>query len=242
MTVLHSSYQDVLNRLFECIRDGSSPQFGSLLEFVRGGASNQDVTDAVQNSPTTLEGDSENTSPLQNYVKESSSPHNVPIDQKTLLQIQPRMHLPTLDEDKHMDDADFTNSESSLPFGMSEEKKSAQDISSVISKLKFLPKTERELLGRILAEYSSGKRYEAGYSAAQHLHDGFDRDAAVPQKRNGLCGILPYIYVHSQMPLKRHNGYVSAHHSDPTSLDRKVDVFTNCVDVTNAPRIALCAI
>jgi hypothetical protein len=111
------SYQDALNRLIECIRDGSSPQFESLLEYVRGGASNQDVIDALQNSPATLEDDSENNSPLQNHIKESQSPPD--------LQTQSSAHLPTLVEDKHMSGADFANGEVSLPSGLSKEKQPA---------------------------------------------------------------------------------------------------------------------
>ncbi|KAK5053121.1 hypothetical protein LTR84_002095 [Exophiala bonariae] len=176
------SYQDALNRLIDCIREGSSPQYESLLEYVRGGASNQDVIDAVHNSPTLLEDDSENTSPLQNHIKESQSPlDNAMTDNNNLLQNQPSGGLPTVDEDKHMSDAGITNGESSSPSGLSREKSFAQDISTLISKLKILPATDGEqLLGQILAEYSSGKQYDVGYSAAQHSHDGFSRDAVVP--------------------------------------------------------------
>lgn len=167
------SYQDALDTLIECIRDRSSSQFESLLEYIRGGASNPDVIHGLQNWPTTLEDDSENSSPLQYQFKESQSPPD--------LQTQSSAHVPTIDEDKHISGVDFAHVEVSSPSALSKEKESAHDISSLVSKLKLLPTAEGEhLLGHILAEYSSGKQYEVGYAAAQHYHDDFYRDAAIP--------------------------------------------------------------
>lgn len=192
------SYQDALNRLIECIRDGSSPQYESLVEYVRGGASNQDVIDAVQNSPATLEDDNESVSPLQNHIKDSQSPPDVAINQNTLHKPHTSGHLPTLDEDKHMSDADLTNNESSLSFGTSKEMESARDLSSLLSKLKLLPATDGEqLLGQILAEYSSRKQYDVGYAAARRSLDDFSRDAVVPSNAERSMW-HPALHVHSQ--------------------------------------------
>jgi hypothetical protein len=94
-----------------------------LIEYVRRGASNQDVIDVVQNSPTTLEDDNENTSSLQTHITESQVTPDVPIDQNALLENQPSRDLPTHDADKHMGDADFSGGEGSSPSGLSTEKK-----------------------------------------------------------------------------------------------------------------------
>lgn len=238
------SYQDALNSLIECIRDDSSSEYRSLLVYIRGGASNQDVIDHMQHSPAILADDSENTSPLQNYIKGSSSPPDVQTDPKTLLQTQPSIHLPTLNEVKHMDNADFTNNESSSPFGVSEAKKSAQGISSVISTLKLLPKTEREqLLGQIFAEYSSRKECDAGSSVAQHSHDDVSRDAAVLSKAERSMW-HPALQLRSQpdgceTAQQVCTGFITLIPPVPT---KAVDVFMNCVNAAKAPRTSLCTI
>jgi len=204
-------YQDALNRLIECIRDGSSPRFKNLLEYVRGGASNQDVIDALQNSPTTLEDDSENHSPLQYHIKESQSPRN--------LQTQSSAHLPALDKVKHKSGTDFANGEVSLPSDLGKEKQPALNISYLVSQLKLLPRAKGErLLGQILAEYSSGKQNEVGYAAAQRLHDDFNRDAAIPffAERSTWH---PALQLRSQRIESEEERQVCIYCSDPISPD-----------------------
>lgn len=161
------SYQEALNRLIECIRDGNSPHYEQLLDYVRGGASNEDVIAAVQHSPGALEDNAGNASLLHISNPELRSPSD-----ETLV---------ASSEDRDMVDADSTERQSSSPFELHKEKESAGEISSLLSQLKHLPTTDGELLLRqILNQYSSPKQFNAGYTAAQHSLNSFSRNTTVP--------------------------------------------------------------
>jgi len=174
------SYQDALGKLIECIRDGSSPRFETLLEYVRGGATNQDVIDAVQQSNGSLDDDSDNASILHNGLQESQSPPSEPVDHPSVFQSQTNGSLPD-GEDKHMNDQVLTDGESSSQFGRSKERDPIGDISSLLSRLRMLPTSDSELLlRRILASQGGTHQYAAGYAAGQHSLDGFGRNAVAP--------------------------------------------------------------
>jgi hypothetical protein len=174
------AYQDALSKLIECIRDGSSPRFETLLEYVRAGASNQDVIDAVQHSHGTLDDDSDNTSILHTSVPESQSPSSEPVEGPSGFQGQTNGSF--LDgEDKHMNDQVLTDGESSSQFGRSKEREPVGDISSILSRLRILPTTDGELLlRRILASQGGTYQYAFDYAAGQHSLDGFGRNAVAP--------------------------------------------------------------
>ena len=224
------SYQNTLNRLIECIRDGSSPQFQSLLGQIRCGASNQDVIDAVQTLPTALDDDRENTSPLQSHSKESPPSPDVPIDQEPLLQTEHSAYL--------------NSGESSLPSSLRKEKQPARDIASLLSKLKLLPTADGErLLGQILADYSRGKQYEVRYSAAQHSHDGFGRNAAVALnvERSKWHPALRLRLQPTESEEERQVCSSSNNRTPPVPTGAE-DVFVNCVNIIDTLRASLCAI
>jgi hypothetical protein len=178
------SYQDALSKLIEWIRDGSSPRFETLLEYARGGASNQDIIDAVQHPHGTLEDDSDNTSILHNSVQESHSPPSELIDVPSIFQGQTNGSF--FDgEDKHMSDQALTDGESSSIFGRSKEKELVGDISSLLSRLRILPTSDGELLlHRILGSQDSANQYSAGYAAGyaagQNSLDALSRNAVAP--------------------------------------------------------------
>lgn len=173
------SYQDALSKLIECIRDGSSPKFETLLEYARGGASNQDIIDAVRHPHGALEDDSDNTSILHNSVQESHSPPSESIDVPSAFQGQTNGSF--FDgEDKHMSDQALTDGESSSQFGKSKERE-VGDISSLLSRLRMLPTSDGELLlHRILGSQDSANQYAAGYTAGQNSLDAFSRNAVAP--------------------------------------------------------------
>ena len=170
-TVDEKSFQDTLNKLIDCIREESSPRFETLVEYVRGGASNQDVIDAVQHSPGTFEDDSDNSSILHHSTHESQSTPSEPGDDSN--QISGAKISDS--KEKHTCEHIFTGILQSQEFGPK------ADISTLLSKLKILPTSDGErLLCRLLATNSGIPQYDAGYAAAQHLLDDFSRSAVAP--------------------------------------------------------------
>lgn len=196
------SYQDALNRLIECIRDGNSPHSEQLLDYVRSGASNEDVIDAVQHSPGALEDHADNASLLHISNPELRSPSDGPVDDQSALQRPSDETLVASSEDKDMVDVDSASTErdNSSPSELHKEKESAGEISSLLAQLKHLPTTDGELLLRqILNQYSSPRQFNAGYTAAQHSLDGFSRDAVVPTSAERAMW-HPALHVRSQPP------------------------------------------
>lgn len=192
------SFQDTLNKLIDCIRDESSPRFEILVEYVRGGASNQDVIDAVQHSYGTLEDDSDNISILHNGIQESQSPPSKLADDPSGLQHQITGDIVSSDKEKRMSEQIFTGSGNSSWFARSQELESVGDISALLSKLKILPTSDGErLLCQVLASNDGRVQYNAGYTAAQHALDGFSRSAVAPSSAERSMW-HPALHLHSE--------------------------------------------
>jgi len=169
------SFQDTLNKLIDCIRDEASPRFETLVEYVRGGASNQDVIDAVQHPHGVLEDNSDNTSSLHDGIHESQSPPNGPVDDSSGPQTQISGENFSNGKERHMTE------QISIGILPSQESEPIADISALLSKLKILPTSDGErLLHELLATNSGRTQYDAGYTAAQHALDNFSRSAVAP--------------------------------------------------------------
>ena len=175
------SFQDALNKLIDYIRDESSFRFTTLVEYVRGGASNQDIIDAVQHSHGALEEDSDNTSILHNDVRQSQSPPSKPVNVLSGLQSQITGDTSDDDKEKHISKQMFTKSKGASWLGRSQELESVGDVSALLSNLKTLPTSDgRQLLHQLLASGGGKAQYEAGYAAAQHSLDDISQRAVAP--------------------------------------------------------------
>jgi hypothetical protein len=174
------SYQESLNRLIECIRDGPSSRFETLVEYIRGGASNQEIIDAVQRLRGSAEDDSDNTSLLHKNSLES--PPGERADELGVFRGAQLDESFLVDgEEKHTRKQGLTKDTSPSRSGKGKEDEQVANISSLLSKLKTLPSADGEhLLRQIVTSQSpSGHSPSVAGSASTSL-DAFDRIAVDP--------------------------------------------------------------